>query len=235
MILVTGGNGQVGSEIKALASEYSLDFVFTDVEELDITDREKTQKFFDDNAISFVINCAAYTAVDKAEEFQDLAYSINVTGVQNLAHECNQRSTPLIHLSTDYVYHSNTQNVPFKEDDYTIPQSVYAATKLEGELLARRIHGLTMVIRTSWVYSSFGHNFVKTMLKLGADRDKLTVIFDQVGSPTYARDLAKAILDIIMYCENTDIDRFKFNETYHYSNEGVCSWYDFIFELHVFF
>ncbi len=234
MILVTGGNGQVGSELKVLAEESSFKFVFTDYEELDITNPDQVKSFFEANAVSYVINCAAYTAVDKAEEDQEKAHAINVEGALNLAKSCAKSGIPLVHLSTDYVYHSNTQNVPFKEDDYTMPQSIYAATKLEGELVCRAMHELTMVIRTSWVYSSFGNNFVKTMIRLGNDRDKLTVIFDQIGSPTYAADLAQAILEIISKHDKGIIDDFKFNEIYHYSNEGVCSWFDFakaIFEL----
>lgn len=234
MILVTGGNGQVGSELKALSEKSNHEFCFTDYEDLDITDENKIFDFFQNNALSYVINCAAYTAVDKAEEDQEKAHSINVQGVHNLAQACAKSGIPLIHLSTDYVYHSNTQNVPFKEDDYTMPQGIYAATKLEGELVARAIHSMTMVIRTSWVYSSYGNNFVKTMIRLGNDRDKLSVIFDQIGSPTYAADLAAAILDIVEKHKENKIDNFKFNEIYHYSNEGVCSWYDFakaIFEM----
>ena len=234
MILVTGGNGQVGSELNALSNSSKFEFTFTDYEELDITNMGQVFDFFEKNAISYVINCAAYTAVDKAEDEVEKAHAINVTGTENLAKACAKSSIPLIHLSTDYVYHSNTQNIPFKEDDYTMPQGIYAATKLEGELIARTIHSMTMVIRTSWVYSSFGNNFVKTMIRLGTERNELGIIYDQIGSPTYAADLAKAILEILEQHNDNKIDTFKFNEIYHYSNEGVCSWYDFakaIFEI----
>jgi len=233
MILVTGANGQVGSELKYLSSAYPFEFLFTDYTELDITDNDAVFDFFHKNEITYVINCAAYTAVDKAEEDQDKATAVNVIGAKHLAQACTLRSIPLVHISTDYVYH-NSQNTPFLEEDQTNPQGVYAATKLEGEDIIKKIHPRTMIIRTSWVYSSFGNNFVKTMLRLGADRDKLTVIFDQIGSPTYARDLAKSILDILHMSSKGDVSDTTFNTTYHYSNEGVCSWYDFakaIFEM----
>ena len=234
MILVTGGNGQVGSELQALSKDSPFDFIFTDYEDLDITDNEAVFNFFNSNGITYVINCAAYTAVDKAESDLEKAHAINVEGVKNLAYVCDKNSIPLVQISTDYVYHSNTQNIPFKEDDYTLPQGVYASTKLEGDLMAQALCSNTMIIRTSWVYSSFGNNFVKTMLRLGKERDKLTVIFDQIGSPTYARDLAAAILNVLEQLDKGVVDEFKFNGIYHYSNEGVCSWYDFakaIFEI----
>jgi dTDP-4-dehydrorhamnose reductase len=233
MILVTGANGQVGSEINYLAKAYPFEFIFTDAADLDITNNDAVFEFFSTHEVTHVINCAAYTAVDKAEEDQDLAAAVNVTGAMHLAQACTLRNIPLVHISTDYVYH-NSQNTPFVEDDQTNPQGVYAATKLEGEEVIKKIHPRSMIIRTSWVYSTFGNNFVKTMLRLGKDRDELKVIFDQIGSPTYARDLAKGILDILHKLEQGDVSDTAFNTTYHYSNEGVCSWYDFakaIFEM----
>ena len=233
MILVTGANGQVGSEIKYLSKAYPFEFIFTGSADLDITNNDAVFKFFGEHEISHVINCAAYTAVDKAEEDKDQAVAVNVQGAMHLAQACTLRNIPLVHISTDYVYH-NSQNTPFMEEDETNPQGVYAATKLEGEDVIKKIHPRSMIIRTSWVYSTFGNNFVKTMLRLGRDRDELNVIFDQIGSPTYARDLAKGILDILHKLEQGDVSDTAFNTTYHYSNEGVCSWYDFakaIFEL----
>ncbi len=233
MILVTGANGQVGSEIKYLASAYPFEFIYAGSADLDITNNDAVFEFFNKHEITQVINCAAYTAVDKAEEDKEKATAVNVQGVMHLAQACTLRNIPLVHISTDYVYH-NSQNTPFIEGDETNPQGVYAATKLEGEEVIKKIHPRTMIIRTSWVYSTFGNNFVKTMLRLGSDRDELSVIFDQIGSPTYARDLAKGILDILHMLAQGDVSDTAFNTTYHYSNEGVCSWYDFakaIFEL----
>lgn len=227
-ILVTGANGQVGSELQTLATQYpNFSFVFVDREQLDITNFDAVQAFFEQQAFDYCINCAAYTAVDKAESDTEMAKLVNHVGAENLAKACAQKQARMIHFSTDYVYH-NQQNTPFKEDDTTSPQGVYAQTKLDGDLAALAANPETIVVRTSWVYSSFGNNFVKTMLRLGADRDKLTIIFDQIGSPTYARDLAKAMLDIIQQQPTT------FSGVYHYSNEGVCSWFDFaraIFDL----
>jgi len=226
MILVTGANGQVGSEINHISSAYPFKFIFTDAPELDITNHDAVFDFFNKNEITNVINCAAYTAVDKAEEDKEIAAAVNVQGAMHLAQACTLRNIPLVHISTDYVYHNN-QNTPFLEGDITNPQGVYAATKLEGEEVIKKIHPRSMIIRTSWVYSTFGNNFVKTMLRLGADRDELNIIFDQIGSPTYARDLAKGILDILHLLAQGDVSDTNFNTTYHYSNEGVCSWYDF--------
>ncbi len=234
-ILVTGGAGQVGQELQFLADLYpGFDFIFTDVAELDITDSASVQAFFAQQPLDYCINCAAYTAVDKAESDLAPATRINVDGPRHLAEACAQAGIPFLQLSTDYVYH-NQQNTPFKEGDPTSPQGVYAATKLDGDLAALAAHPAgAMVIRTSWVYSSFGHNFVKTMLRLGKERDQLRVVFDQIGTPTYARDLAVAMLDILQQAEQTPELKQQLKGVYHYSNEGVCSWYDFalaIFEL----
>ena len=227
-ILVTGSKGQVGQELQKLAIQFEgFAFEFVDVEELDITNKLAVQDFFKNNQFDYCINCAAYTAVDKAEENKDLAFAVNVTGVEHLALGCQHNDTVLLQLSTDYVYHNN-QNTPFREGDPTNPQGVYAETKLQGDEIALKLlPGTGMIIRTSWVYSTFGHNFVKTMLRLGEERDSLSVIFDQIGTPTYAYDLALAILTIIKKSDTNSELRSKMQGVYHYSNEGVTSWYDF--------
>jgi len=224
-ILVTGSNGQVGSEIRELSSDYTYTFFFTNREELDITDKEAIEKFIKNNKIDTIINCGAYTAVDRAEEEQELADRINHLATKNLGEVAKEYSLKLVHISTDYVFDGRNFR-PYIESDKTNPNSVYGKTKLDGEKALIKIKPEnTIIIRTSWVYSSFGANFVKTMLRLGKDRDSLGVIFDQVGTPTYARDLAKAILDILPKVENSSV------EIYNYSNEGVLSWYDFAKEI----
>ncbi|MEO1623738.1 MAG: dTDP-4-dehydrorhamnose reductase, partial [Bacteroidota bacterium] len=226
-ILVTGANGQVGQELQQLAKQYpDFQFSFTDVAELDITDADAVTSFFQQKEIDVCLNCAAYTAVDKAESEEALARKINVDGPMHLAAACQQRGAFLLQLSTDYVYH-NDCNRPLIESDPTQPKGVYAQTKLEGDLAALAGGAPAMVIRTSWVYSSFGHNFVKTMLRLGRERDALRVIFDQVGTPTYARDLAAAMLQIVQQLADGAWSNEAINGIYHYSNEGVTSWYDF--------
>jgi dTDP-4-dehydrorhamnose reductase len=231
-ILVTGSNGQVGQELQVLASQFrDFQFLFTNRTELDITDKISIQRFFESNSIQYCINCAAYTAVDKAESEPEQAHLVNVKSVQYLAEACKNVGALLIHFSSDYVYH-NGQNTPLKETDPTTPQSVYAKSKLEGE--AAETAGTALILRTSWVYSSFGHNFVKTMLRLGRERPELRVVYDQVGAPTHARDLAQAVLHIIQKVENGIIERSLLHGIYNYSNEGVTSWYDFakaIFEI----
>lgn len=233
-ILVTGGNGQVGSELRVVAkNESSYQFFFTDSSELDITNQSAVLAYFQKNKIHTCINCAAYTAVDKAESDVAMAKKVNVDGAENLAKACVENGAKLIHLSTDYVYH-NQQNTPFKEGDATNPQGVYAQTKLDGDLLALSTHSDTLILRTSWVYSSFGNNFVKTMLRLGKERDALNVVFDQIGTPTYAKDIAEAIFFIIKSIDNQEVEAQAWQGVYHYSNEGVTSWYDFaqaIFEI----
>ncbi len=233
-ILITGASGQVGQEFQTISTSFPhFQFLYTDIASLDITDQQDVLTFFRDNPIDFCINCAAYTAVDKAESEPELAQLINVKGVQNLALACREAGSHLIHFSTDYVYHNN-QNTPFIESDPTSPKGVYAKTKLEGEQEALSLLVNTTIIRTSWVYSTFGHNFVKTMLRLGKERTQLNVVFDQIGSPTYALHLAQATLNIIQQIERKTLDRETLSGIFHYSNEGVCSWYDFalaIFEL----
>lgn len=226
-ILITGKNGQLGSEIQALSNTYKeFNFFFTDIEELDITNEEAITTFFEINKINFVINCAAYTAVDKAEDDEEIANKVNNTAVKFLVTAAEKNNARFIHISTDYVF-NGTNHTPYTEEQETSPIGVYGKTKLEGEkhVLNSSLKGL--VIRTSWVYSKFGNNFVKTMIRLGNERDELGVIVDQVGTPTNAADLAEVCLLIASQLENwSDI-----NEVYHFSNEGVCSWYDFAFEI----
>lgn len=233
-ILITGAAGQVGQELDYLAAEFpQFQLIGLDRQGLDIADEEAVLNWFSQHEIDFCINCAAYTAVDKAETEAEKAGQINIEGPRNLAKACASQQIPFIHLSTDYVYHGN-QPRPIKEDATTSPQSVYARTKLAGEGVAQAAHSPVMIIRTSWVYSSFGHNFVKTMLRLGRDREFLNVVFDQIGTPTYARHLAKTLLQILDRIHQGQIKAADINGIFHYSNEGVCSWYDFavsIFQL----
>ncbi|MCB0522247.1 MAG: dTDP-4-dehydrorhamnose reductase [Lewinellaceae bacterium] len=235
IILVTGSKGQVGQELQLLSPEFpAFDFVFVDIDELDITNLAAVKEFFGQTQFLYCINCAAYTAVDKAESEPNIAWKINAQGVKHLAEACAKQNASLLQISTDYVYH-NAQNWPYKETDITNPQGIYAKTKLEGDKLALETNpGRTAIIRTSWVYSSFGHNFVKTMLKLGPERGELKVVYDQIGSPTYARDLAGAMLTILQKIETGQVAKEKLNGIFHYSNEGVTSWFDFavaIFEM----
>ena len=229
-ILVTGSRGQLGSEIRELSSNYTYTFYFTDSSSLDITDFKKVKTFVETNNINIIINCAAYTAVDKAEKDEANANAINHLAVKYMAEIAKEHNIKLMHISTDYVFDGKNFK-PYREDDFTHPLSVYGKTKLLGEEALRCINPKgAIIIRTSWVYSSFGANFVKSMLRLGKERDELGVIFDQVGSPTYAKDLAMAILQILNM-KQVISDKV---EIYHYSNEGVASWYDFakaIFEL----
>lgn len=233
-ILITGANGQLGREFRSLVAnkerfDTSDHYHFTDKETLDITDSEAVEKYVVEHHIDTIINCAAYTAVDKAEEEEELAYRINRDAVRNLAEIAKKYEIRLIHISTDYVF-DGTSHTPLCEIDSTNPQGVYAKSKYEGEAAIREIAPKgAMIIRTSWIYSSMGHNFVKTMLRVGSERDEIRVVCDQIGTPTYARDLARAILTII-----DSEDRSDEVKTYHYSNEGNCSWYDFaqaIFEI----
>jgi dTDP-4-dehydrorhamnose reductase len=234
MMLVTGAGGQLGQCFQMLATGYpDQRFYFANSGILDIADRRSVDRFFKQHVVTAVINCAAYTAVDKAESEPEKARKINVNGVQNLARACSGLQIPLVHFSTDYVYH-NRQNTPFKESDPVSPKSVYARTKLAGERAALKTHPDTMVIRTSWVYSEFGQNFVKTMLRVGRERASLNVVFDQIGTPTYAPDLADAVLKILEKIRHGSIAPAQIGGIWHYSNEGVTSWYDFagaVFEM----
>lgn len=224
-ILVAGANGQVGSELQTLSRDYADHFYFTDKDTLDIADQDQIDEFIRHNAIDVIINAAAYTAVDRAEEDEENADKVNHLAVKYLAQVAKAQSISLIHISTDYVFDGKNYK-PYVEEDPVNPQSVYGRTKLDGEKAMREIDPAnSIIIRTSWVYSSFGANFVKTMLRLGKEREKLGVIFDQVGTPTYARDLARAVLQILPQIDNQHV------EIYHYSNEGVCSWYDFALEI----
>ena len=235
-VLVTGSNGQLGSELKALIQDPTLgiqdcNFHFTDKSELDITDQHRVKQYCIQNNIKTIINCAAYTAVDNAERDEAGADAINHLAVKYLAQIAKEQEIRLIHISTDYVFDGKNYK-PYTEEDPTNPQNVYGRTKLLGE---EDIHTINppkaLIIRTSWVYSSFGNNFVKTMLRLGQERDELGIIFDQIGTPTYARDLAEAILTITQHATRNTQNSVM---VYHYSNEGVASWYDFakaVFEL----
>ncbi len=224
-ILVTGSNGQLGSEIKAISSNYSYNFFFTDRNNIDITSKDNIKEFCKTNNINVIINCAAYTTVDKAESDEINADLINRKAVKKLALVSKELNIKLIHISTDYVFDGRNFK-PYCEEFQTNPQGIYGKTKLNGENEMRDINPKnSIIIRTSWVYSSFGNNFVKTMLWLGREKESLGVIFDQVGTPTYARDLAKVILDIIPQIQNEKV------EIYNYSNEGVLSWYDFAKEI----
>ncbi|MES2773342.1 MAG: dTDP-4-dehydrorhamnose reductase [Bacteroidota bacterium] len=224
VILVTGAKGQLGNELQLLAPAYpQFSFYFTDIEELSITDEAAVDAEFEKWKPEFCINCAAYTAVDNAEENGDLCRLINATAVGYLAKACQKHGAKLVHISTDYVF-DGTKKHAYTEDDSTNPQSVYGSTKLEGEELAIKHESEALVIRTSWVYSSFGNNFVKTMMRLMSERDVLNVVSDQVGSPTYARDLADVILKIIA---NYRLCGVWYPGIYHFSNEADISWYDF--------
>ena len=228
-VLVTGSNGQLGSEIRELASLYPhYEFTFSDRESLDLGNICKMEEYFKNRIFDAIINCAAYTAVDRAESERELADTINHRFVGMLSKIAKQRNMTLIHISTDYVFNGKN-HCPYVESDPTDPQGVYGQTKQDGENTILSIAPMnTIIIRTSWVYSSFGNNFLKTMLRLSKERDSLGVIYDQIGTPTYARDLAKTILDVLPNIHNNS------PEIYHYSNEGVASWYDFaqaIFEL----
>ena len=228
-VLITGSNGQLGSEIKELAANYKkLDFIFKDLPELDICNFEALQAFIIDYNINIVINCAAYTAVDKAEEDAEIAKKVNSKGVLNLVNAMETVDGKLIHISTDYVFDGN-HFLPYKESDSVSPIGVYGETKRAGELAALNSAIDAIVIRTSWLYSSYGNNFVKTMLRLGNEKENLGIIFDQVGTPTYARDLAKTCLEILTAVNSGKISNN--GKLYHFSNEGIASWYDFAISI----
>jgi len=224
-VLVTGSKGQLGSEIKAVSPLYpTLNFIFTDVEELNITDPKAVNDFIGKKKPNFVINCAAYTAVDKSEGDIDFSNILNAEAPKIIANACKMNGCKMVQISTDYVFDGEA-NQPYNELSTVNPTSQYGRSKLKGEQNALA-SGICMVIRTSWLYSSFGNNFVKTILKNAKVKPELRVVFDQVGSPTYARDLANVILKIISKGEESFTP-----EIFHYSNEGVCSWYDFASEI----
>jgi dTDP-4-dehydrorhamnose reductase len=226
-ILVTGGKGQLASSIRAIADQYpTVNFIFVDRNELDITNAQHVLEYFKNSQIDWCINCAAYTAVDRAEEEIEKAQRVNVIGARNLAQASKIQNVKLVHISTDFVF-DGLNDAPYKETDAANPQSIYGITKLNGENEIKRFCPSSFIIRTSWLYSEFGHNFMKTMLKLASERDSLSVVNDQIGTPTYAVDLAKAIMHIIL--EN------KSNYgVFHYANLGQITWFEFattIFEL----
>lgn len=223
-ILVTGANGQLGNEMRILSESYpEYRYFFTDVTELDICNEQAVMDYVISNNIDIIVNCAAYTAVDKAEDNVELCRMLNQCAPGFLAKAAKARNGYFIQVSTDYVF-DGTAHIPYREDEDTCPNSVYGVTKLGGEQESFKYCPETMVIRTAWLYSSFGNNFVKTMMRLGRERDSLGVIFDQIGTPTYARDLAMAIFSAI--------DKGIVPGVYHFSNEGVCSWYDFTKAIH---
>ena len=219
-LLITGANGQLGNEMRVLSAQHTQHtYFFTDIAELDITSREAVSQFVKDNAIDIIVNCAAYTNVDKAEIDEDMAHKINALAVENLG----LSGARVIHISTDYVF-SGEACVPYSETDPVAPRTAYGRTKREGEVLLQAVCPESIIIRTAWLYSTFGNNFVKTMLRLGQERESLGVVFDQIGSPTYAADLAVAIFAAI----NAPVWQAG---VYHFTNEGVCSWYDFTHEI----
>ena len=224
-ILITGANGQLGSEMRRLGEVSPNTYIYTDVAELDITNGDAVAAFVKENAVDIIVNCAAYTNVDKAESDEATAELINATAVENLARAMKAVNGTLFHISTDYVF-GNEGNTPRTEDMPLNPLGVYGRTKLRGEQAVAAVGCKAIIIRTAWLYSEFGNNFLKTMLRLTAEREQLNVVFDQVGTPTYAGDLALAIFSIIeggVYEGNEGV--------YHFSNEGVCSWYDFATEI----
>ena len=223
-VLITGANGQLGNEMRVLSEankEYT--YFFTDVAELDICNEQAVMDFVKANDINVIVNCAAYTAVDKAEENVELCTKLNADAVGYLAKAAEANGAEFVQISTDYVF-DGTAHIPYQETEPTCPNSVYGSTKLAGEQNALTLCSRSMVIRTAWLYSTFGNNFVKTMIRLGKERESLGVIFDQVGTPTYARDLARAIFAAIRQGVVPGV--------YHFSNEGVCSWYDFTKAIH---
>lgn len=225
-ILVTGANGQLGNEMQIVSKNSKDEYIFTDVcdgyQKLDITDIDAIRKEVKDNDIRCIINCAAWTNVDKAETAGDIVETLNATAPENLAKVMKEVGGLLVHISTDYVFGGDPYNTPCREDQKGTPTGVYGLTKLHGEQKIQAVGCHYIIIRTAWLYSEFGHNFVKTMLSLTATKPQLKVVFDQTGTPTYAGDLADVIFDIV---ENR---KFEGNDgIYHFSNEGVCSWYDF--------
>lgn len=224
-ILITGSKGQLGNEMQQAAVRFpAFNYIYTDVAELDICDKSALDAFVKANNVNVIVNCAAYTAVDKAEDDVELCHKINRDAVRNIAEVANDNKVKVVHISTDYVF-DGTNYLPYTEDMPVCPATVYGKSKLEGEQALLENCKESVILRTAWLYSSFGNNFVKTMIKLGTERDSLGVIFDQVGSPTYAADLADVILQLLS--NKTFIPGI-----YHFSDEGVCSWYDFTKTIH---
>ncbi|SHI39482.1 dTDP-4-dehydrorhamnose reductase [Flavobacterium terrae] len=229
VVLVTGASGQLGQSLQFIASQYpGMQFVFATSQDLDITNEERVTSFFESNKIDFCINTAAYTAVDKAESESEKAHLVNVVGPKNLAIACQKNNVTLLHISTDFVF-DGTASIPYMETEITNPLGVYGQTKLEGEKEVISNCDKHFIIRTSWVYSQFGNNFMKTMLRLAKDRTELNVVADQIGTPTNAVDLADAILKIIsLGSQYSTLEKYGI---YNFSNEGICSWYDFAVEI----
>lgn len=225
-ILVTGSKGQLGSELKLLSDNYKAwQFLFTDVGELDVTDKEAVQGFCLKNAVDIIVNCASYTAVDRAEEEEEIAMKVNASAVENLAQTAAENAMFLVHISTDYVF-DGKNSIPYKEEETPGPISAYSRSKYAGELAFLKHAEKGILLRTSWLYSAFGLNFVKTMLRLGRERKELKVVNDQIGTPTYAGDLAEAIMSMLIQKQ-----KISSTEIYHYSNQGVASWYDFAYHI----
>lgn len=233
VVLVTGANGQLGQALQHISGKYSsINFVFCSSSELDITDRDNCDMVFEKYQPQFCINAAAYTAVDKAENEIERAHAVNVEGAKNLAKACKKNNTTLLHISTDFVF-DGEKTTPYTEEDLPKPTGVYGHTKLDGERAVQTIWEKHFIIRTSWVYSQFGNNFMKTMLRLASERDTLSVVNDQIGTPTNAVDLAEALIAMIVFCNAEPIEASQYG-IYNFSNEGQCSWFDFakkIFEV----
>jgi dTDP-4-dehydrorhamnose reductase len=228
VILITGANGQLGNELRIVSKNfYGYDFIFTDIDTLNITNYENTLEFIKKSGPDWIINCAAYTLVDKAEAEPEQALLINGTAVKNITEAIRETECRFIHVSTDYVYDGKA-NVPYNENVPADPQSAYGRSKLAGEKYAL-LHQGAMIIRTAWLYSSFGNNFVKTILRHAAEKESLNVVFDQTGTPTYAADLAGAIMNIVSGVIRNQVAMNP--GIYNYSDEGVCSWYDFATEI----
>lgn len=226
-IIITGAGGQLGQEFKAMEAEYpQIQFYFFTHHDLDILDEKMLQEVSEKINPDYIINCAAYTAVDKAEEEKSLSYRINTLACRSIVNVFEKTNTKIVHFSSDYVYHT-CFGKPLTEDCPTEPKSVYAKSKLEGEDIFKNSSIPSLIIRTSWVYSPYGSNFVKTMLRLSETKESLSVVYDQIGAPTYAFDLAKATLDIILNIQKFPEKEHFFNDVYNYANEGVTSWYDF--------
>lgn len=242
VVLVTGANGQLGQSLQYIAPNYrdpslkgeqaeQIQFVFCSSADLDITNPENCEKIFSQYKPDYCINAAAYTAVDKAESEPEKAYAVNVTGVKNIAEVCKKHSTVLLHVSTDFVFDGN-KTTPYTEENIPNPTGIYGQTKLDGEKAIQEIFDQYYIIRTSWVYSQFGHNFMKTMLRLASERDSLSVVDDQIGTPTHAVDLAEVLIKIICNSSLSFVEgRGEAFGIYNFSNEGQCSWYDFAKEI----
>jgi dTDP-4-dehydrorhamnose reductase len=234
-ILVTGANGQLGNEMRLVSAASTDRYIFTDVVELpdvqttilDITDLDAVRRIVRENGVNVIVNCAAYTNVDKAEDDVELCALLNAKAPENLAVAMKEAEGLLVHVSTDYVFGGDPYNTPCTEEQKGTPTGVYGQTKLDGENAIQTVGCNHVIIRTAWLYSEFGRNFVKTMLNLTAVKPQLNVVFDQTGTPTYALDLAEAIAAVIADYSASDSERYEKSGVYHYSNEGVCSWYDF--------